>query len=84
MSSDVDCELARFHHFVAHELEQGHVEFSPEEILDLWRERHPASDEFEDTVADLHEALEDMENGDKGVAFEQFDREFRARHKLPD
>lgn len=84
MSSDVDCELARFHHFVAHQLQEGHVEFSPEEALDLWRQQHPAADDFEETVAELQEALQDMENGDEGVPFEQFDREFRKRHKLRD
>ena len=55
---------------------------SLDEALDLWRSKHPAADDFEETVLAVKEALQDMEQGDSGVAFEQFDREFRARHKL--
>lgn len=57
-------------------------ELSPEEALDLWRSQHPAADDFEETVQAVTEALQDMEQGDCGISFEQFDREFRTRYKL--
>ena len=35
-----------------------------------------------DTVQALREAIADMEAGDTGVPLDQFDQEFRARHKM--
>jgi hypothetical protein len=37
---------------------------------------------FDQEVA-IQEALDDVANGDRGVPFEEFDREFRKRHNLP-
>ena len=82
MSSHIEGELANFHRFVSDRLQHEGGGISPEEALDLWRSQHPAADDFEETVLAVKEALQDMEQGDRGVAFEQFDREFRARHKL--
>lgn len=31
----------------------------------------------------IQKALDDIENGDAGIPFEEFAREFRARHGLP-
>lgn len=39
----------------------------------------PARDE---ELAAIQEALDDMAQGDRGVPFEQFDRDFRLRHNL--
>ena len=33
--------------------------------------------------AAIKEALDDMANGDAGMPFDDFDREFRRRHQLP-
>jgi hypothetical protein len=82
MSGDVESELASFHRFVADALQHGRGDVSPEEAIDLWRSQCPAESDFEETVSAVQEALQDMENGDRGVAFEQFDRDFRQRHKL--
>jgi len=82
MSSNIEGELASFHRFVSDQLRQPGGGISPEEAIDLWRSQHPASSDFDETVAAVAEALQDMEDGDPGIAFEQFDREFRERHKL--
>jgi hypothetical protein len=76
-------ELASFHVFIAQRLKEGDDKLSPEEALDIWRSEHPLSEDFEETVAALREALEDLEAGDVGQPLEEFDAEFRARHKLP-
>jgi hypothetical protein len=77
-------ELAGFHQFIGERLKQGHVNLSPEEALDLWRTEHPDPDEFEETVQALREAIEDLESGVPTRPFEEFDREFRQRHNIPD
>ncbi len=43
---------------------------------------HPNSNASDD-VAAIQEALTEMSNGDRGIPFEDFDRDFRQRHNLP-
>jgi hypothetical protein len=76
-------DLASFHQFIGQRLKEGDDNLSPEEALDIWRSEHPLPGDFEETVAALREALEDLEAGDLGQPFEEFDREFRARHNIP-
>ena len=77
-------ELISFHRFIVDRLNEGQVDLSPEEALDLWRSEHPDSEDFEDTVEALREAIEDIEAGVQMRPFEEFDREFRAQHNIPD
>ncbi len=44
---------------------------------------HSEAPQFEEDMAAIQEALQDMANGDKGIPFEEFDRDFRERHRLP-
>ena len=81
MSHEAVQELREFHRFLGEKLNNGGAHLSPEEALDEWREAHPGS-ESED-VAAIQEALDDMANGDRGMLFEDFDRQFRERHNLP-
>ena len=76
-------ELRDFHDFLGRKLSHGGADLSPEEALDEWRGTHPESQALADEAAAIREALQDMANGDVGVPFEKFDREFRARHNLP-
>jgi hypothetical protein len=76
-------DLARFHQFIGQRLKQGDDKLSPEEALDIWRSEHPLSEDYEETVAALREALEEMDAGVPGIPAEQFFREFRERHGLP-
>jgi hypothetical protein len=64
-------------------VKSGGASLSPEEVLDEWRRLHPVAEAAEEDIAAIQEALDEIENGDTGVLFEDFDREFRARHKLP-
>jgi hypothetical protein len=82
MSSNLDNELASFHQFVAIKLSENKTNLSPEEVLDLWRDEHPHSGEFDDATAALKEAFADIAAGDNGVPFEDFEREFRKKHGL--
>ena len=49
---------------------------------DEWR-LHPNSKASDEDVAAIQEALAEMSNGDRGIPFEEFDRDFRKRHNLP-
>jgi hypothetical protein len=76
-------ELHAFHRFVGEKVHDGGASLSPEEILDEWRGLHPDPAGAEADIAAIQEAVDDMENGDAGVSFEEFDRDFRARRNLP-
>ena len=81
MSTETIRELRDFHRFLGEKLSNGGADLSPEEVLDEWRQANP--DQQTDDVAAIQEALDDLADGDKGMLFEDFDREFRERHQLP-
>jgi hypothetical protein len=56
---------------------------TPEEALDEWRRQNPSVEAEEEDAAAIQEALDDLANGDRGMPFEEFDRQFRERHSLP-
>lgn len=76
-------ELHQFHAFLSEKLKNGNVHYSPEEVLDEWREIHPEPLDEEDDVAAIQAALDDVANGDKGMPFEEFDRKFRKKFNIP-
>jgi len=76
-------ELRDFHHFLSEKMSAGCIDCSPEEALDEWRRLHPDSQASNEDVAAIQEALTEMANGDRGIPFEEFDRDFRKRHNLP-
>jgi hypothetical protein len=77
-------ELQQFHAFIAEKLTNGGVPLSPEEALDEWREQNPDPFDTEDDLAAIQAALDAVANGDRGVPFDEFDREFRKKHNIPD
>jgi len=76
-------DLRDFHQFVGEKLNNGGASLSPEEVLDEWRILHPDAGAVEEDIVAIQGAIDDMENGDTGISFEEFDRDFRARRKLP-
>ena len=83
MPSKTAEELRDFHRFLGDKLGSDGIELSPEEVLDEWRRLHPRTQTFEEDVAAIQEALDDMAKGDRGIPFDQFDCDFRNRHNLP-
>lgn len=77
-------ELHDFHRFVGEKLSNGGATLSPEEIVDEWRALHPDPQELDDDIAAIQEAIDDLEAGDTGIPLEEFDRQFRLRHNLPE
>lgn len=84
MANQVTDELRDFHRFLGAKLSDGSVACTPEEVVDEWRQLHPDPQAADDDVAAIQQALIDLANGDRGIPFAEFDREFRKRHNLPD
>jgi hypothetical protein len=83
MPAQATNELRDFHRFLGEVLSDGRSDWSPEEALDEWRGQHPNAHASEEDVVAVQEALTDLANGDRGIPFEEFDRDFRQRHNLP-
>jgi hypothetical protein len=83
MPAHVIEELRDFHRFLSDKLSDGRIDWSPEEALDEWRRLHPDAQAPDDEVAAIQEALDDMAHGDRGMPFEELDRAFREKHRLP-
>ena len=83
MSSQTTKELREFRRFLTEKVGSDEVNLSPEEALDEWRRLHPPADAPAEDAAAIQEALDDLAKGDRGLPFDQFDREFRQRQNLP-
>ena len=82
MANDLNVELDEFRRFVSDRLGESQS-LTLEEALDLWREENLSPEEFEENVAALQEALDDVDRGVPGVPIDELDRRFRERHSLP-
>jgi hypothetical protein len=83
MSTPRANELQEFHRFVGEKVTHGGRFLSPEDILKEWRTLHPIPEMADEDLAAIQEAIDDMANGDQGMGFAEFDREFRARRGIP-
>ncbi|MBX9787595.1 MAG: hypothetical protein K2Y37_01640 [Pirellulales bacterium] len=79
MATDPNSELSQFEQFIRLQVQSGRS-LTPEEALDLFRIEHPHPDEFDASIADLREAVAEVEAGVNGVPIEDFVRQQRARH----
>jgi hypothetical protein len=75
-------ELRDFHQFVGEVLRGAGIDWSPEQAVDEWRRLRAASPASDEDVAAIQEALVDMAKGDRGIPYEEFDRDFRRRHRV--
>jgi hypothetical protein len=76
-------ELREFHRFLSDKVDADSTDLSPEEAVDEWRRLHPSKEAFDEDVGAIQEALDDKAKGDRGISFDQFDRDFRQRHNVP-
>jgi hypothetical protein len=78
-------ELRAFHRFLGAKLENGGADLWPEEALEQWRELHPEPwDDEDDDVAAIQASIDDFDRGERGMPFDEFMRELRAKLNLPD
>ena len=55
----------------------------PEEAHDECHLQHSQFHAVDEDIAAAREALDDVTRGDRGIPFDDFDRDFRKRHNLP-
>jgi len=83
MNPQPSSDLGDFFRFVGEKVHNGGASLSPEEVLDEWRILNPDPAAAQEDIAAIQEAIDDMENGDTGIPFAEFDRSFRASRRLP-
>jgi len=82
MANNASTELRNFHNFLGDKLTGEGAALSPEEVLDEWRSMNPFRQDLDEDASAIKEALEDLAKGDRGISFDEFDREFRKRQNL--
>ena len=75
-------DLRAFRDFIDEQLADGGAMLTPSEALDRWETQNPTDEEGEATLAAIRQGLKDADEG-RYRPFEEFDREFRLRHRLP-
>lgn len=81
MSTSIPTEAEAFQTFLAKEIANGGRHKSPEELVQDWRRERQ---EFDETVAALREAIDDMNAGDHGRPLDEVMRDIRAKHGWSD
>jgi hypothetical protein len=76
-------ELERFRDFLDEQLNNGGADLLPEDIVDLWRMEHPLPAQLAASVADLKEAVAEMEAGAEGRPAKEMSAEIRRSLNLP-
>jgi hypothetical protein len=71
-----------FRDFLDAKLSNGGEGSSLEELLALWEYENSPEEEKEEAIRAIQRGLADMYAG-RTRPFEEFDREFRERHRLP-
>ena len=83
MKKQPPTELHAFHAFLSQKLNNGSADLLPEEVLEQWRDLHPEPEDYEDDVAAIQAALDDLDRGEKGISLEELDRALRKEFNFP-
>lgn len=84
MATDNSGDLSAFVQFANAQLQAG-TKLTLCEALNEWWETHPpelSPEESEEIETMIQEAIDDLEAGEIGRPFEEFNREFKQRHGL--
>jgi len=77
-----ESELEQFHRFAAEKLAAGTEPDSLQDLLDLWYSENPDPRVMQDDILAVKAALRDLDNGDRGIPYEEFMHELRTRYAL--
>jgi hypothetical protein len=83
MPTETIRELREFHRFLTDKLDADGIDMSPEEVLDERRRLHPQTQAFDEDLAAIREALDDVSKGDHGIPFDQFEGAFGSDATCP-
>lgn len=84
MASVFPTDAEAFHRFLTEQLNGSGQDRSPEELLAVWRAKHPSTEELTESIAAVRGALDDMEAGDVGRPARIVLDELRGKHSLPE
>jgi len=76
-------ELDSFHKFAVAVVTTESTDATWEDLIDRWRMENPTPEEFEENVAAIQEAVEEMEQG-LMIPYEEFIAEFKQRNNIPE
>jgi hypothetical protein len=82
MATERANDLRAFRAYIDEQLTNGGAEMTLDEALIHWEAEHQTDSEKEDTLRAIEQGFSDITAG-KTRPFEDFDREFRAKHGLP-
>jgi predicted transcriptional regulator len=82
MASDRANDLQAFKSFIDEKLANGGADLTLDEALARWEFENSSEEEREETRAAIRQGLADIDAG-RVRPFEDFDREFRAKHGIP-
>lgn len=75
-------QIDSFHRFATQQLQNGGRDKSVDELYDQWRFENQSAEEFEENVAAIQGAIDDMNAGDMGRDADEIIAEVRNRYKL--
>lgn len=76
-------QLDSFHEFAKEQLDNNGSELTFADLYEMWRIQQPTDDELAENVAAVKAAIRDLEQGDRGVPFEDHIRELRQKYNIP-
>jgi hypothetical protein len=71
-------QINSFHQFALQQLSDGE-ELSIDELYDTWRTQNATPED----LAAVQAAIDDMQNGDRGMPLEEHVGQMREKHKIP-
>ncbi len=79
MSTD-ESELFQFNEFVTGKLQNGGVDLTPEQCLELWRLQHPDRSQYEQSVKGIQSAIDEMKSGCGGISADELHSRMRSKY----
>ena len=73
-------QLNSFHRFAMEKLNSGSVDLSLEDLFGMWQIENATPEQRNRDVLAVKAAIRDLENGDRGIPFDQHIRELRDRY----
>jgi len=76
-------DLESFHRFATEQVDNGDADLTFAQLYEMWRIQNPGRKQLAEDVAAVRAAIHDMEEGDRGIPFEDHIREIRQKYDIP-
>lgn len=76
-------QIDSFHRFASEQIQSGGKDRTVDELYDQWRFENQSPEEFEENVAAVQGAIDDMMAGDEGRDAGSLIAEVRSEYNLP-